>query len=157
MRALLKTSLVATVCLMAVGSFACKRDSDSATRSRTEETANKVGKDVKDVGKATEKAAKDIGHATVELADKAGQHLEDATNKAASGSQDAWLTTKVKSALTAEGLDILHVHVDTEAKVVTLSGSVDSAARREKAVAVARGVVGVLDVKDHLFVKPETR
>ncbi|HSS38795.1 MAG TPA: BON domain-containing protein [Polyangia bacterium] len=109
------------------------------------------------MAKSTEKTAKDIGHAAAGLADKAGNGLEDATDKAGARSQDAWITTKVKSALTAEGLDPLHVHVDTDAKVVTLSGSVDSAAKREKALSVARGVTGVLGVKDHLFVKPDQR
>jgi len=95
--------------------------------------------DVSRLGKATEKTAKDI------------------TNEAAADSQDAWLTTKVKSALSAAGFDPLHVHVDTSAKVVTLSGSVDGAAQKEKAVSVAKGVTGVQDVEDHLTVKAEPR
>ena len=55
------------------------------------------------------------------------------------------------------GLDPLHVHVDTDAKVVTLSGTVDSAADKRKAVAAAKGVEGVLGVQDHLFVKTAQR
>jgi osmotically-inducible protein OsmY len=147
---------LATACLLAVVSLVCRRESDAPTPRRTEESG-RVRESVKEVGKATEKAAKDIGQATANLADKAGQRLEEATNQAAAGGQDAWITTKVKSALTAEGLDILHVHVDTHDKVVTLSGSVDSTGRRAKAVAVAKGVAGVADVKDHLFVDPATR
>jgi osmotically-inducible protein OsmY len=116
-----------------------------------------VRDDMKGVAKTTEKTAKDIGHAAADLADKAGNGLEDATNKAGASSQDAWITTKVKSALTSEGLDPLHVHVDTEAKVVTLSGSVDSAAKKETALSVTRRITGVLSVKDHLFVKPDER
>lgn len=145
---------LATACLLALVSFGCRRDAGGSAPRRAEEAESTVGKDVKAVGKATEKAAKDIGQATVNLADKAGQRLEEATNQAAAGGQDAWITTKVKSALTAEGLDVLHVHVDTHDKVVTLSGAVDSAARRAKAVGVAKGVAGVVDVKDHLFVEP---
>lgn len=112
---------------------------------------------MKGVAKTTEKTARDIGHAAADLADKAGSGLENATDKAGAGGQDAWITTKVKSALTAEGLDPLHVHVDTDGKVVTLSGSVDSAAKREKAVGLASRVTGVVSVKDHLFVKPDER
>jgi len=114
-----------------------------------------VADDVKEIGKATQKAAKDIGRATTDLADKAGRHVEEASDKAAVGSQDAWITTKVKSALTAAGVDALHVHVDTKAKVVTLSGSVDSAAQKSKAVGIARGVADVVEVQDHLFVNAE--
>ena len=116
-----------------------------------------MGEDVKGVAKAAEKAAKDIGHATVDLGDRAGKSLEDVTNKAGEGGQDAWITTKVKSELTRVGLDPLHLHVDTDGKIVTLSGRVDSAADVRKAVSVAGAVKGVLGVRDHLFVKPTHR
>jgi hyperosmotically inducible protein len=116
-----------------------------------------VGEDVKGVAKATEKAAKDIGHATVDLGDKARKSLNDITNKAGGGGQDAWITTMVKSELTRVGLDPLHVHVDTDGKVVTLSGTVESAAEARKAVSAARTVKGVLGVQNHLFVKPAQR
>ncbi len=102
--------------------------------------------DVKGVGKATEKAAKDIGH-----------NLEDATNKAGADAQDGWITTKVKTELTSAGLDPLHLHVDTDGKVVTLSGTVDSAAEAHKAVSAAKAVTGVRAVQDHIFVKAGQR
>jgi hyperosmotically inducible protein len=116
-----------------------------------------VGEEVNGLAKATEKAAKDIGHATVELGDKAGKSLEDVTNKAGGDGEDAWMTTKVKSELTRVGLDPLHVHVDTDRKVVTLSGAVESAAEARKAVSATKAVKGVLGVRDHLFVKPAQR
>jgi osmotically-inducible protein OsmY len=106
------------------------------------------------VAKATEKAAKDVGHATSDLAEKAGKGLEDATNKAGVTGQDAWITTKVKSELASKGFDPLHVHVDTDAKAVTLSGTVESGARAEEAVGLAKAITGVVAVKNHLFVKP---
>ncbi len=150
-------SLIAVACLVAWTSLGCSRGGESPAPRPSGEPRSVVADDVKDVGKATQKAAKDIGRATVDLADKAGRRVEDATNKAAAGGEDAWITTKVKTALTGEGLDALHVHVDTKGKVVTLSGTVDSAAHRAKAVQVARGVDGVVDVKDHLFVNADAR
>jgi hyperosmotically inducible protein len=132
---------------------ACTRDSErSAPRGSTT-----IDDDVRGVAKATEKTAKDIGHATAELADKAGKGLDDATNQAGAKGQDAWITTKVKSELAREGFDPLHVHVDTDAKVVTLSGTVESAAKAQGAVNLAKAVTGVVAVKDHLFVKPTAR
>jgi osmotically-inducible protein OsmY len=116
-----------------------------------------VGDDVKSAAKAGEEAAKDIGQATVDLGDKARKSLEDATNKAGEGGQEAWITTKVKSELTRVGLDPLHLHVDTDGKVVTLSGAVASSADDRKAVTAAKAVKGVLGVKDHLFVNPPQR
>jgi hyperosmotically inducible periplasmic protein len=116
-----------------------------------------VGTDVQGVARASEKAAKDIGQATVDLGDKARKSLEDVTNKAGSGGQEAWITTKVKGELTRVGLDPLHVHVDTNGKVVTLSGTVESAADARKAVSAAKAVNGVQGVQDHLFVNPAPR
>jgi osmotically-inducible protein OsmY len=118
---------------------ACQRAPEEKARS----SENTVREDMKDVARTTEKAAKDLGHATVE-----------ATNRAGAGSQDAWITTKVKSELASKGFDPLRVHVDTDGKVVTLSGTVESAAQREKAVALARAVKDVASVTDHLFVGP---
>jgi osmotically-inducible protein OsmY len=111
-----------------------------------------VREDVKDVAKATGKAVKDFGNATVEAADKAGQGLAEASSEVGASGKDAWITTKVKSELAANGFDPLRLHVDTQAKIVTLSGTVDSADQKDKAVALARGVKDVASVADHLFV-----
>jgi len=98
------------------------------------------------VARATEKTAQDIGHATA-----------DATKNAGAGTEDAWITTKVKSELTREGFDPLHVHVDTAGKVVTLSGPVESRTAEARAVSLARAVTGVANVQNHLFVGPAAR
>jgi hyperosmotically inducible protein len=142
-------------CLLASALLvACTRPSDSPAPSPADGAGRRVGDDVKGVARATEKAAKDVGHATAELAEKAGKSLEGATNKAGAGGQDAWITTKVKSQLASEGFDPLHVHVDTNDKVVTLSGQVDSATKAQQAASVARAIQGVAAVSNHLFVKP---
>jgi len=134
-------------CLLALTPLlGCKRASGDTSHRSAGRDDHTVGDDMKGVGKATEKTAKDIG-----------QHLEDATNKAGADAQDGWITTKVKSELTSAGLDPIHVHVDTDKKVVTLSGTVDSAADARKAVSAARMVTGVLSVQDHLFVQPGQR
>jgi hyperosmotically inducible periplasmic protein len=69
--------------------------------------------------------------------------------------QDSWLTTKVKSALAADvGLKTLTgINVDTAGSVVTLKGSVDTAANKSRAEQVARGVEGVSSVKNELAVQ----
>ena len=90
-----------------------------------------------------------------DASDEVAKATGKATKEIAEGGEDAWITTKVKTALTSEGFDVLHVHVDTEGKVVTLSGTVESAAEKEKAVQLAKGVTGVVEVRDHLFVKSE--
>ena len=132
---------------------ACKRVSESPTPRPAGGAGSAVDDDVRGVGKATEKAANDLGHATVDLGEKAQKRLEDVTTKAGASGQDAWITTKVKSALASEGFDPVRVHVDTDGKAVTLSGTVDSTTKAQKAVTVAGAVDGVVAVKDHLFVK----
>src|SRR5262245_4770983 len=117
--------LIATVWLLTSTSLvACRRAGES------------------DTAKETEKAAKDFGHATVDLADKAGKSLEDATHQAGAAGQEAWITAKVKTELTRAGFDVLHLHVDTEGKVVTLSGTIESKTAAQKAVSVAKAVEG---------------
>ena len=70
---------------------------------------------------------------------------------------DSVITTKVKARLAQEpGVSALTVSVDTLNGVVILSGFVENEAQRGKAIAAARGVGGVRDVKgEALVVKPE--
>jgi len=77
------------------------------------------------------------------------------TSEIKQDSKDSWLTTKVKSALAADvGLKTLTgINVDTTGSVVTLKGSVDTAANKSRAEQVARGVEGVSSVKNELTVQ----
>src|SRR5262245_19316877 len=71
----------------------------------------------------------------------------------ACGQTDMGITTKVKSRLdTDRALNSSQIQVSTKNKVVTLSGPVDSAESKEKAIGVARGIEGVVDVVDNLSV-----
>ena len=64
---------------------------------------------------------------------------------------DAWITAKVKTALLREkGLDSFDVSVETFDNQVLLSGFVDDAEQKRKALFVASSVEGVMDVKDGL-------
>ena len=149
---------VGAVWLIVLASLvACTRGSESTSSGSAGRSGSTVGEDVKGVAKASEKAVKDIGQATVDLGDKARKSLEDVTSKAGEGGQDAWITTKVKGELSRVGLDPLHVHVDTDRNVVTLTGTVESAADVSKAVGTAKAVKGVVAVQNHLFVTPAQR
>ena len=66
---------------------------------------------------------------------------------------DAGITTAVKSKLAADDtVKAYQVDVDTQNKVVTLSGDVDTTAQKEHAVLIARNTNGVADVIDNLRV-----
>lgn len=64
---------------------------------------------------------------------------------------DSWLTTKVKTAILRDpSLKVSQINVETYKGEVQLSGFVDSAESRDKAVALARSVEGVSSVKDSM-------
>ena len=68
---------------------------------------------------------------------------------------DATITTRVKTSLLNDpDIATLRIDVDTFKGVVTLSGAVKSAAERDKAIALARKIGGVTDVKSTLQIQP---
>ena len=68
---------------------------------------------------------------------------------------DTTITTRVKTAMLNDpAVGGLSIDVDTYKGVVTLSGRVKSSGERDQALALARKVDGVTDVKDALQVIP---
>ncbi len=68
---------------------------------------------------------------------------------------DQAITTRVRTALLNEpNLAARDIGVATVQHVVTLSGTVPTAAERDRAIAVARGAGGVSDVHSELRVQP---
>jgi osmotically-inducible protein OsmY len=64
---------------------------------------------------------------------------------------DAGITTNVKTKLAADDtVKAYEVNVTTQSGVVTLSGDVESAAAKERAIQIARGTDGVRDIIDQL-------
>ena len=71
---------------------------------------------------------------------------------------DTWISSKIRmSILTTDGAGGNAVKVDVEHGKVTLHGTVDSQAVKEKAEATARAVGGVMEVKNLLQVVKEGR
>ncbi len=69
---------------------------------------------------------------------------------------DTTITTRVKTAMLNDpGVGGLRIDVDTFKGVVTLSGRVKSQAEKEQALALARMISGVVEVKDALQIVPE--
>lgn len=64
---------------------------------------------------------------------------------------DQWIHAKVKAALLGEGrLRSGHINVDVDKSVVTLRGLAHTEEERRLALALARSIKGVKDVKDEL-------
>ena len=69
---------------------------------------------------------------------------------------DTTITTRVKTAMLNDPtVGGLRIDVDTFKGVVTLSGRVKSQSEKDQAVALARKISGVVEVKDSLQVIPE--
>lgn len=84
-----------------------------------------------------------VGCAGTQTRESSGQYVDDSV-----------LTTKVKAAIFNEPtLKVLQINVETFKGEVQLSGFVDSAQSAAKAGEVARGVQGVISVKNNLIVK----
>ena len=75
---------------------------------------------------------------------------------AACGPTDTDINTKVKANLSLdETARAAQINVGVQKKVVTLSGTVDHPAMKERAVAVARGTEGVSDVVDQITIRAQ--
>ncbi|HAG3148733.1 TPA: molecular chaperone OsmY [Salmonella enterica] len=76
----------------------------------------------------------------------AGQKVDSSMNKVGNFMDDSAITAKVKAALVDhDNIKSTDISVETNQKVVTLSGFVESQAQAEAAVKVAKGVTSVSD------------
>ncbi len=107
-----------------------------------------TGVDDKIQGEAKE-AAREADAKTDAAQRKAG----DATDDAADATANAALTAKVKTKFLADDdISGLKIDVDSNNGVVTLTGTVKTAAEKTLALKVAKGTDGVKSVVDHLKV-----
>jgi hyperosmotically inducible protein len=68
---------------------------------------------------------------------------------------DTVITTKIKAAYVKDPLvSTLDIHVDTYRGVVRLNGAANSEAEKERAATIARGMDGVVEVRNDIQVKP---
>jgi osmotically-inducible protein OsmY len=83
------------------------------------------------------------------------QQAKDLGSKIGTGINDGWLWTKARLDLAAaDDLRDSTINVDVENEVVTLSGTVATAAQKTQAETIAKAVEGVKQVKNMLKVAP---
>jgi hyperosmotically inducible protein len=81
------------------------------------------------------------------------QEAKSAAHKSGNAITDSWITMKVHSQFVPEdALENSDIDVDTKAGVVTLMGTVPTAAGKSRAVAIAKATDGVKSVNDRLRV-----
>lgn len=93
------------------------------------------------------------GDAVVAGAKTVARKTKDGLSKTGEVMTDGWITSRVSARFVNE--DLLKgsdINVDTEQHVVTLKGTVVSAAGRRQAARVAKGTEGVRRVVNHLSI-----
>jgi hyperosmotically inducible protein len=119
-------------------------------------TAGKVEQKTKEGAEKTKQGADKAWEKTKEGAGTVADKTKEGVSKTGEVITDGWITTRVKSKFVGE--DLLKgsdINVDTDNHVVTLKGTVPSAAARARAVAEAKEVEGVHKVVDQLTIGPK--
>jgi osmotically-inducible protein OsmY len=128
---------------------------DAGTRG-VKGTAGKVGDKTKEGAEKTKEGTGKVYDKTKEGGGKVYDKTKEGTKKAGEEITDGWITTRIKGKFVGEdALKDSDIHVSTDNHVVTLTGTVMSAAGRAKAVALAKEVEGVRRVDDRLTVGPK--
>lgn len=115
---------------------------DDAAATSGREAARDAAAKAGEVAAKTEAAGKKVEKKAEEKAESAGATIEDAA-----------ITAKVKTKFLADtAISGLKIDVDTKNNIVTLSGTVSTAAERAHAIAVAKDTDGVKSVVNKLKV-----
>jgi len=126
----------------------------SKTKSAAETAGDKTKSAAQTAGDKTKNAVETAGDKTKNAAETAGQKTKEGVSKSGEVITDAWITAKVHTRFTGEdALKGSDIDVDTNNHVVTLNGTVKSAAGRARAVELAKTTDGVTRVVDNLKIQ----
>jgi len=129
---------------------------DASHSTGTKGTLEKSKDVAKDAGEVTKEGAQKVGEKTKEVAKEAGEKTKEGVSKVGSEITDAWILGKVKAQFVGE--DVMKgsdINVDVDKHVVTLRGTVPTAAARARAMEIARTTDGAKSVVDRLTIGPK--
>jgi hyperosmotically inducible protein len=122
---------------------------------KADKTMDKAGEKTKSAAEKTKDASVKGAEKTKDAAVKVGEKTKDVAATTGEAITDAWITTKLKADFvnedTLKGSDI---NVDTNNHVVTLKGTVASAAGKARAAEIAKTTKGVNRVINTLTIAP---
>lgn len=102
-------------------------------------------------GKKIDQASESVSNSVSNTADKAGDAMSQQTKKAGQMIKDTDITASIKLGLMNEAdMQSTKITVVTTKGVVTLTGTVSSAANKDKAIKLAESVDGVKSVQSKL-------
>ena len=123
--------------------------------AKADKTMDKAGEKTKSAAEKTKDATVKGAEKTKDAAVKVGEKTKDVAATTGEVITDAWITTKLKADFvnedTLKGSDI---NVDTNNHVVTLKGTVASAAGKARAAEIAKTTKGVNRVINTLTIAP---
>jgi hyperosmotically inducible protein len=100
-----------------------------------------------------DEVARDVGRATSGAAKEAAKGIKEATRTTGRKITDGWVKSKIYAQyLTESALDDSDIDIDVANGVVTLNGTVKTAAGKSRAVSIANATDRVKSVKDNLKV-----
>ena len=126
------------------------------TVESTKEVAKEAKEVAKDAGERTKEVTKEAAEKTKDGAVKVAEKTKEGAAKVGNEITDAWILAKVKSQFVGE--DVLKgsdINVDCDKHVVTLRGTVPTAAARARALQIARETDGATRVIDQLTIGPK--
>jgi hyperosmotically inducible protein len=86
--------------------------------------------------------------------DQAKTTMQQQADKVGTVVNDTAITAKVKTAIIDEpGLKSMQINVNTENGIVTLTGTIDTPQKMDRALQIAQAVEGVKSVNNQLYVK----
>jgi len=122
----------------------------------TKGTAGTIKEKSKEGAEKTKEGAEKVGEKTKEGAEKVGDKTKAGVSKAGEEITDGWITSRVHSKFVGENLlKDSDINVDTNDHVVTLKGTVMSAAAKARAETEAKEVEGVRRVVNQLTIGPK--
>ena len=111
------------------------------------ERARQVGAEIGERTAAAAKEARDVGA-------KVGERTAAAASEARQALANSQITAKIKAKMALDdSVKALAVNVDTNGTIVSVSGTVATAAQRERVLQLARETQGVTQVVDNLRVR----
>jgi osmotically-inducible protein OsmY len=143
------TAIAALAASMAMAG--CSPQDQANAKNATRDAVATAKQDAKEAGAEASKGMDQAKDAVVSSAREAKDAATTAGEKIGDKVDDAMITASVKAELAKDaGLSALKINVDTDHGRVALRGTAGSAAARDRALALAGGVKGVLSVDNQL-------
>ena len=156
-----KNTLIASVAGLAlsVSAVACTETArnDNTPGNRNTAVVTNTNANTNTRAAANDNRSRDVTREDFEREkDRYSREAKESGRKVGTGANDLWLWVKTKSALAAaDDLRDSTINVDVENDVVSLVGTVATAAQKARAETVAKGIEGVKSVRNQLTVKAD--